>query len=226
MAAELDNVKLYYFNYNLTDGVGEPIKLLLEDSQVRHQYIQIERTPDTWDNSFREELIASDKPYDCLPFIETQDGERYFCSGPILRFLSKKLGLLDGLSDKDVQFLDSVENLAFDFYISLAEHTVRPIVTEENRKKYITLGCRRHAARMERLYSIHDGPYALGSKVSYPDYVVYHTLYELRPILDVNKEFPNLAKLVDAIEKRPNIKEYIASRPQKNGPLEKELLKD
>ena len=60
--------------------------------EVKHQYIQIERKPETWDNSFKEELIASDKPFDCLPLLETEDGKRYFCSGPILRFLAKKLG--------------------------------------------------------------------------------------------------------------------------------------
>ncbi|KAG2219079.1 hypothetical protein INT45_000362 [Circinella minor] len=243
ISKELDNVKLYYFNYNRTGGLGESIKLLLEDFEIKHKYIQVERNPEAWDNSFREELIASDKPFDCLPLLETKDGKRYFCSGPILRFLAKKLGMFDGLSDEDIQFLDATENLNFDWYISLALHVARPIVTDENRKNYIESGYRKHAVRLDRLYGIHDGPYILGSKVcvifylsfyrvsgnntggydiSYTDYVVYHTLDDHRPILDI-KDFPKLSKLVEAFEKRPNIKKYLASLPHKNGPLEQEL---
>ncbi|KAI7849567.1 hypothetical protein BDC45DRAFT_593527 [Circinella umbellata] len=224
ISKELDNVKLYYFNYNrskTTGGLGEPIKLLLEDFEIKHEYIQVERNPEAWDNSFREELIASDKPFDCLPLLETKDGKRYFCSGPILRFLAKKLGMLNGLNDEDIQFLDATENLNFDWYISLALHVARP-VSYESRKNYIESGCRKHAARLDRLYGIHDGPYILGSKISYTDYVVYHSLDDHRPILDI-KDFPKLSKLVEAFEKRPNIKKYLASLPHKNGPLEQEL---
>ena len=38
------------------------------------------------------------------------------------------------------------------------------------------------------------------------------------------QDFPNISKFVDAFEKRPNIKEYLASLPHKNATLEQELL--
>ena len=37
------------------------------------------------------------------------------------------LGMLDGLNDEDIQFLDATESLTFDWYISFALYTARPV---------------------------------------------------------------------------------------------------
>ncbi|KAI9248008.1 glutathione S-transferase [Phascolomyces articulosus] len=219
IASELDDVKLYYFDYSRTGGLGEPIKMLLEDFEVKHEYIQLQRNEEEWDNDMKKKLVAcKEKPFNSLPLLETKDGKRFFCSGPILRFIAKKIGMLDDLNDEEIQLIDAVQDVSYDWYGSFAFHVVRPIVFPENQKEYLDTLAPGHASRIDRLYTIHDGPYILGSKISYADYMVYHTIDDHRPILGDFKTYPNLTKFIQAFEERPIMKTYLASLPKKEFP--------
>ncbi|KAI8146452.1 glutathione S-transferase [Fennellomyces sp. T-0311] len=213
--SSLNNLKLTYFNYNRTGGFGENIKLLLEDQQIPHEYVQVERTPETWDTTFKQELTASDLPFDCLPFIETQDGKRFFSSTAILRFLAKKLGMLDGLSDEDEEFLDAIQDLLKDWYIMFAVHIVGSIALPEKKVEFLRTTLPSQVARFERLLGVHGGPYILGSKISHVDYFLFHTVDDQRPIIGDLKAYPRIAKFLETFEERPNIKKYLATLPPK-----------
>ena len=58
------------------------------------------------------------------------------------------------------------------------------------------------------------GPYILGQKISYADFVLYQICHDEKLTQNGQaglKEYPRLAQLADAMESRPNIKSFLAS---------------
>lgn len=52
----------------------------------------------------------------------------------------------------------------------------------------------------------------LGQEVTYADMMVYHMIDDESAKDNLN-DYPNLQKMVNAFEDRPNIKKYLASLP-------------
>ncbi|KAI9495911.1 hypothetical protein BDB00DRAFT_810921 [Zychaea mexicana] len=201
---DLSHVKLHYFDFGNvpTDcGRGENIKLLLEDAGISHEYI-LHKWQD-WPK-VRDEWIASGYTAGSLPVIETADGKRYSCTTPIARLLSRQLGKYYGKNIDDEHLVDSVADLAQDWYYRFAfDSWLRP----DNREKHLQEDVPFHLQRLERYYELRDGPYVLGSEISFADFQTYHMITDekLKP-----KDLPpRLAALVRTIEERPNIAKYM-----------------
>lgn len=71
---------------------------------------------------------------------------------------------------------------------------------------------------LETHLKIHDlsssGPYVTGKNVTYADLVLYQVLHDENLTQDGGKglkDHPRLAKLVDAVEARPNVKAFLQS---------------
>lgn len=75
---------------SIDNGLGGPIRLLLEDAQVPYEWIHID-VAQTWPKT-KQSWIDSGYPFDCAPMIKLEDGKQYSGAQPILRFLSKSLG--------------------------------------------------------------------------------------------------------------------------------------
>ncbi|KAI9253400.1 glutathione S-transferase [Phascolomyces articulosus] len=204
----LSNVKLVYFNFG-TMGRAESIKLLLEDAAIPHQFERVDRDTE-WEGA-KEKLIAEGYPCGCVPYIEL-DGKKYFGSTPILRFLSKKLNKYRGSNDDEEQYVDACSDLADDFYFSYLKCLLGP--TEENLKEYSETQAPKHYSRFERIYGTNEGPFILGSEISYADFMVYHTIDDQKRTQDL-KGFPNLAKFIEAFSARENIAKYFTVNPPK-----------
>ena len=59
-----------------------------------------------------------------------------------------------------------------------------------------------------------QGPYTIGKKITYADFVLYQVLHDEDLTKNGRKkmqEFPRLIQLVDAMEARPNIKAFLQS---------------
>ena len=76
----------------------------------------------------------------------------------------------------------------------------------------------RNLQALETHLKAHDlsrsGPYTIGNKVTYADLALYQILHDESLTQDGRKElkdFPRLAKLVDAVEGRPNVKAFLES---------------
>lgn len=74
----------------IVNGLGGPIRMLLEDAQVPYEWIYLDHVQ-TWPKT-KETWIESGYPFDCAPMIQLENGKQYSGAQPILRFLSKSLG--------------------------------------------------------------------------------------------------------------------------------------
>ncbi|KAI7857746.1 glutathione S-transferase [Circinella umbellata] len=200
------HVKLTYFNFG-TLGIGEPIKLLLQDSGTSHEYIRVEM--DEWPKG-KTEFIEKGLIFGTLPFVEL-DGKYLGGCIPLMRLLSKKLGgKYQGSTDEEEYLVDMVA----DFCIDWRGDVNRAMFSKDMREKYITEQKAQHQERFERAYGLNDGPYLLGQNISYADFVVYHNLVNDGQRTQGLEQYPNLAKFIKAFEERPNLKEYVATFPE------------
>lgn len=63
-----------------------------------------------------------------------------------------------------------------------------------------------------------SGPYVIGKSITYADLVIYQVCHDEQLTQDGRaglKEYPRLAKLVDAVEGRENIKKFLQSEEYK-----------
>ncbi|KAI7860531.1 class gamma glutathione S-transferase [Circinella umbellata] len=204
----LNNLKIVYFNLG-TLGRAESIRLLLEDAGIEYQYESIERS--TWP-SFKEKLISEGHPAGCVPYI-VLDEKMYFGSTPIIRFLCKKLGQYKGSNDDEEQFIDACADFADDFWNSYFKILWNP-TDEALKEEYEKNDGIKHLSRMERYYGVNEGPYVLGTEISYVDFMVYHTLDDQKRTQNL-KNYPNLAKFIETFSARPNIAKYLTIAPPK-----------
>ncbi|ORZ01461.1 hypothetical protein BCR43DRAFT_434583, partial [Syncephalastrum racemosum] len=193
-------------------GKGENVKLLLQDSGVSHEYIRPER--DQWP-ALKQQMIDRGCFPGVMPIVELEDGKLYGGTIPAMRVLSRKLGKYLPSDEEDQYMADSVADLSLDWAsaITLVFRKIVRLTQEEHQNTVYPI----HAGRMDRIYSNREGPFLLGSEVCYTDFLIYHLLQEEGKTAQVSKidqtEYPHLAKLAQAIESRPNLKEYISSLP-------------
>ncbi|KAI7847252.1 glutathione S-transferase [Circinella umbellata] len=200
------HVKLTYFNIG-TRGIAEPIKLLLQDSETSHEYTRVEL--DEWPKG-KTEFIEKGLIFGTVPFVEL-DGKYLGASVPLMRLLSKKLGgKYQGSTDEEEYLVDMIADFCIDWRGDISRATF----IKDTREKYITEQKPKHQGRFEQAYGLNDGPYLLGQKISYADFIVYHNIVKDGQRTQGLEQYPNLAKFVKAFEERPNLKEYVATYPE------------
>ncbi|KAI9266999.1 glutathione S-transferase [Sporodiniella umbellata] len=208
MSAELKGLKLYYFaevNGSTTMGRGEFVKLLLEDAGLEHEYERV--TFEQWGEK-KQELIKQKVPSPTLPYITI--GDKYYGKTvPIMRFIAKKLGKYNGSNDDEEQVLDAHADTVMDWAYRWASAVFGK--SEEALKTYEqTHRINSHAA-IETILASSNGPYVLGEKITYVDFLIYHmTDDDVQGAVDSQK-YPNLQKLLDAIKARPSLKKHFDS---------------
>ncbi|KAG2220570.1 hypothetical protein INT45_008751 [Circinella minor] len=205
----LSHLKLYYFKFNeeiskVYIGRGENLKLFIVDTGIPHEYHQY-----NWDEwvKIRGDWI-NNRGYTpgALPAIETADGKLFGLTVPTLRFLSKNLKKYYGNNAIDEHWVDMISDLANDWYADFdpsvwpGDYLPRDVYLEKKRPK--------HIERLDRFYAAKEGPYALGTEISFADFQVYHMIKEDKMIVLP----PHLDAFVRAFEARPNIKKYMEEK--------------
>ncbi|KAG2230815.1 glutathione S-transferase [Thamnidium elegans] len=203
----MEKITLYYFlvNNKATLGLGENIKLLLEDAALEHEYVRLE-LDEAWNNK-KVQLVKEGLYSGTLPYIEV-GGKKFGRTVPIMRYISVKLGnKYHGANDEENQILDSAADIIGDWFESakLAFNG-----SNEDKKKYVEVDTPRFLDIFERYLSAQEGPYILGEKISYSDFLIYHRLDD-DMALDRLADYPNLTKFVQSFVERPNIKKHLAS---------------
>ncbi|KAI9253957.1 hypothetical protein BDA99DRAFT_540559 [Phascolomyces articulosus] len=198
-----EDSKLHYLNVG-TRGRGEPIRFILRDAGVNYQDV-LYSFPE-WGES--KAKIAEMYPAAVLPFIETKDGQYFGATVPLLRLLGKQLGYYP-TDPEDDHFIEQTADLASGWVAEYCNLFFLPDQKEYHR----TYVMPHHLARIERLYAAYpNGPYALGAKITYADFLVYHILYQEK-LLD-NLQSLHLNEFVKAFENRPKIKAYLDTLPK------------
>ena len=92
----------------------------------------------------------------------------------------------------------------------------------DNKKEDYPKHCNTDRLRFLQAFETHlkthdlsrSGPYIIGEKVTYADLVLYQILHDENLTQEGRKglkDYPRLAKLVDAVESRPNVKAFLQS---------------
>lgn len=195
--------KLTYFNIT---GLGEPIRFMLHYGGAKFEDVRL---------SFEEwPKHKADMPMGQMPVLEF-DGKKYAQSMAILRFLAKKFNLY-GKDDVEALEIDGAADSINDLRIALSSwHWEQNAAAKEKLKevafKKLPDSLERFNAQVKK-----NGGYFVGGKMSYAD-VHYAGLYHyLSKVLghDINKDYPELKKLVDRVLANPNIKAYVEKRPE------------
>ncbi|KAI8150065.1 hypothetical protein BJV82DRAFT_528810 [Fennellomyces sp. T-0311] len=204
-------LELYYLNLNRIFGFGEPIKLLLEDAQVPHEYHQI-----NWEEmcEFKPKLIESGNPFGTVPVVDFGDGQFHGSSVPLMRLLCKKLGKYGANNDQDEYFLDCAADFSTDWHLT-AGKTLFSRDDPANRENYLNNSAEKHYSRFNRVYGLRGGPYILGNEITYVDFLVYHIIDSdaRNGCGQLLEKYSHLSHLVETFKQRPNLKDYILSIP-------------
>ncbi|KAI8647521.1 hypothetical protein BD408DRAFT_427530 [Parasitella parasitica] len=203
----MDKITLCYFivGAKLTRARGENVKLMLVDAGLDHEYVRIQSAE--WLDL--KERLQQDGAHSCtLPYIETS-GRRFFKTVAIMRYISIKLGgKYHGSTPEEDQLLDVVAELN-DIWFGQMKSAF--FGSEEEQASYAKDVIPAQISLFEKYYSNYNGPYLLGEKITYPDFLVYHMIDDGGARDKLKGTAPNLAKFIDAIEKRPNMEVYLKS---------------
>ncbi|KAG0171352.1 Glutathione S-transferase A4 [Apophysomyces sp. BC1034] len=203
-SASFPKVTLTYFDIPIskTIGLGEHVKLLLEDANIDHEYIKVLQAD--WPAK-KESLIKEGYLFGTLPMLEIE-GKRIGKTVPIMRYISQRLGKYLGSNQYENQYLDALADTATDWGTSWGQARFRG--TEEQKKEHQDQTTPKYLGIFEKAYAEREGPYILGQEISYVDFLFYHRVEDEE--VDY-KAYPHIAAFVKAFTERPNLKNHLAS---------------
>ncbi|RDW90645.1 glutathione S-transferase [Aspergillus mulundensis] len=139
-----------------------------------------------------------------LPALEYGD-KIYTQHIPTLRYLARELGAYDGQTSYEKYIVDAVADLYIDWrgqWVCSLKGASEEYKNETVPKYYKVIG---------EYYDETAGPYLLGDRITYVDFAVYQSIDNERRTGTLPESLPeSLVKLQEAMEARPNIREYIA----------------
>ncbi|KAI8142722.1 hypothetical protein BJV82DRAFT_579309 [Fennellomyces sp. T-0311] len=210
-----ENSKLYYLDIGNRGRAGG-IRLLLHDAGVSFQDNRLSFAK--W-AQFKPTLFEK-YPTAVLPVMETAGGQYFGATVPLMHLLGKELGY----TPTELQEASLVEQTA-DLASSFLHDFIKPMFQPDQLEYHKTVELPLHVARFERIYGARpSGPYVLGVRITYADFLVYDILRQ-EEILNKLQTSPNLAAFVKAFEERPKIKPYLATFPEKEPELVVQYVK-
>jgi len=200
----MSKYKLTYFNVRAR---AEPIRFIFAVAGVPYEDLRIERSD--WP-AFKEKC-----PWGKVPLLEV-DGQTLAESAAICRFLAKRFNLT-GSNDIEAARCDEYVDAMMDFrthwrayYWESDETKKAELKTKffDNAKVYLP--------KFEKILKASGGPFLLGSKVTWADLHIAHTLafYEETVDAGILKDYPTLLKFKEVVFDIPQIKKWVAERPQ------------
>ncbi|RKP05974.1 hypothetical protein THASP1DRAFT_19075 [Thamnocephalis sphaerospora] len=182
------------------------ICLMLIDASVPYKQRAI--TPAEWQQAKSEFTTPDRTPYGSLPTLRI-DGKLYSQSLPIMRYLARRLGYFDGKDIENTFLVDAVADVAVDWLNKLIADGF--LSKDPAAKETFFKQVQPRYARALDSYLAQDtrGPHLLGTEISYADLLIY-TITQDSPGFLVD-EYHNLHMLVQAIESRPSLTEYLAA---------------
>ncbi|KAL6268616.1 hypothetical protein P5V15_001748 [Pogonomyrmex californicus] len=194
--------KLTYFNVT---GLGEPIRYLLSQCGIKFEDVRL--TFEDWPK------YKSNMPMGQVPVLEI-DGKPYHQSKAISRFLAKKSNLY-GSDEFEAMEIDAAVDSIDDLRQALSTYyweqdTAFKAKLKETAFQKLPFYLDKFEAQVKK-----NGGYFVGGKLSWADLLwTAYTDYLNSIVNDLNKDHPELKKLVEKVRALPNIKAYIEKRPK------------
>ncbi|KAF1344812.1 glutathione S-transferase [Delphinella strobiligena] len=203
---------LHYFDFQ-SRGRGQVIRLLWEDAGIAYKDVRysFEEYPD-----YKKSVISQLNPTSTIPVIELNG--RILTQGyAILRHFARQLGAYDGQSEEEKYWADAMCDIALDWrtlfiiaFFSPDKDKLYPEHQKGNRANFLKA--------LNQHLSSHDlsqsGPFVIGKDITYADLVIYQICHDEQLVQDGRaglEKYPRLAKLVDAVESRPNVQKFLQS---------------
>ncbi|XP_032666452.1 glutathione S-transferase-like [Odontomachus brunneus] len=195
--------KLTYFNVT---GLAEAIRYLFHYGGVKFEDIRL--TFDDWPK------YKAEMPMGQVPVLEI-DGKKYNQSRAISRYLAKKFNLYGSNEIEALEIdatIDSMEDMrqALGIYYWEKDAAIKEKFKQIAFEKYPVC-----LSKFEEQVK-KNGGYFVGKKLSWADiqYAAYVDMLCAFTAKDINKDYPELKKLVEKVNALPNIKAYLEKRPK------------
>ncbi|KAH8811315.1 glutathione S-transferase [Xylogone sp. PMI_703] len=183
-------------------GRGEPIRLFFKDVGIEFKDIRIPHD-DNWPTVSAELQKKGLSRSGKIPVLEYNDvilTEHV----PILRYLARDLGAYDGETNYDKYIVDAVADLYIDWRAQWASGASTDKFKNETAPAYYNV--------IAQYYADRSGPYLLGDKITYADYLVYESIDNDEVTKSLPAKLPAaIQKFREAFEARPNVAAYLAS---------------
>ena len=191
-------------------ALAEPPQLLLNYAETPYRY---QMSWEYFDKPWNE--VKPNIPFGQLPLLITENDGQIAQSGSIVRFIAYKANMLPSDSNLAAK-IDSIFETAHEMFFPL-NPTVNFAVGRayEEAKNTIIDNVNSRLVNFEDILNdTSGGSFFLGENPYYCDFGVYHHLSLLRLLEPkIFDKYPNLNKLMNAIESIESISKYLKSRP-------------
>uniref|UniRef100_A0A915AJW2 glutathione transferase n=1 Tax=Parascaris univalens TaxID=6257 RepID=A0A915AJW2_PARUN len=199
--------KLTYFNIR---GLAEGARLMFHHAGVDFEDNRLER--EDWP------LLKPNTPFGQLPLLEV-DGEVLAQSTAIFRYLGRKFGLAGKTPMEEAQ-VDSIFDAYKDFIAEVRPYFLvagedYPGDKEKLLKELVIPAREKHFPGLEKFLNKSGSGYLVGDSVTWADIVISDSLATWETLVpDLLGNYPVLKKFVEHVRDLPNIKKWIAERPE------------
>ncbi|XP_043251829.1 glutathione S-transferase-like [Colletes gigas] len=195
--------KLTYFNVT---GLAEGIRFLLHQSGIKFEDKRL--TFEEWPE-YKPKM-----PMGQVPVLEI-DGKPYFQSKAISRLIARRNNLY-GSNDVESYEIDAIVDTLDDLKIGFTQyHWEQDAAFKAKLKEGAFAKAPTILSKLEEKVKSNNG-YLANGKLSWAD-LLFTTYTELLSNIigeDLNKDYPELKKLVEKVKALPKIKAYLDSRPK------------
>lgn len=158
----------------------------------------------------------ADAPFGQAPYMEI-DGKKYAQSVAMGSYIAREFGLY-GKSNLDALRIDEVVNLYLDFLqvIMKVFHESDEEKKKELEKKLTDEDFPKYFGFFQKLLQENGTGVFVGSEITLADLFVYDIMFSMSKRshnYDAGAAFPDLKTLKEKVESNPNLKEYLANRP-------------
>ncbi|GAB1192540.1 hypothetical protein APSETT444_001732 [Aspergillus pseudonomiae] len=186
-------------------GRGEVVRLFLHDAGVEFNDVRYPYD-DTWPAASAELKQKGLSVTGKVPVLE-YEGQILTQHLPILRYLARELGEYDGNTSLEKYLLDAVADVYTDWRAQWVSNLGN--VTDKFKNEYVP----NYYNVLATFYAQKEGPYLLGERITYTDFVVYQSIDNDSQIGTLPASLPEpLTRLRAAFEARPRVAPYLASR--------------
>lgn len=231
MSAEV-TVTLGYWNCR---GLGEVARMLLEYSGAKYKFVSPKAGPAPYFEKKewmeRKHDLLADFDFPNLPYYSDglQGGIRLTQHVAIYEHLGRKFGLVPGPADEtEWTNLDLFREQAKELipvtttYLYSPQDRAKgieptPEVMKAKKNNFIT-SARNIIASIDRKYGKCGGPWMVGKRLTYVDFVVYESVDQVRSVLSKKDEdevfagADHIANFMTKFEAIPKISKYLAAR--------------
>ncbi|ODM93210.1 Glutathione S-transferase [Orchesella cincta] len=207
--------KLTYFNFQ---WITEPIRYIL--SYVKEDFEDVRLDWDEWVKPDGK-IDKSPYPYEKLPILEdAENGLKLGQSFSIARYLGRKYNLV-GKSAAEAAKCDEYSDVLKDILKEVermmeADEENKPEVKQQVKTRLLEKSIPRYFSVIESKLKKNGGKYLVGDSITWVDFLFAHMtqMFTLTSETDVLANYPGLKEHQQQILQIPEIKAWIAKRPE------------